>query len=189
MNYLVNAGSYLIEALIGLALYAVILRFWMQWVRANFRNPVGQFLVTTTNPVVVPLRRVFPSIGLVDTATVLLAIALAAIKTSLLVVIQGGIPPLLNLLIFSLTEVVRCSLYLFFAALIVSIVASWLNPYNANPLIDIARSIAEPLMAPFRRLIPPIAGLDISPIFVFMLLNLALQFLKTNCAWLYNCFV
>ncbi len=189
MNYLINASSYLVEALVGLALYVVLLRFWMQWVRANFRNQVGHFLITTTNPVVVPLRRVLPSIGLVDTATIVLALLIAALKTTLLVLIQGGVPPILNLVVFSIFEVLRCSVYLFFAAIIVSIIASWINPYSAHPLVTVAQSIAQPIMAPFQRLIPPIAGLDISPIFVIILLQLGLQFLNQTCPWLYQCFI
>jgi YggT family protein len=188
MNYFANASSFLVEALVGLALYAVLLRFWMQWVRADFRNQIGHFLITTTNPVVVPLRKVLPSIGLIDTATVVLALVIAVVKTVLLATILGGMPSILNLLLFSVVEILRCSLYLFFAAIIVSIIASWINPYSTHPLVTVARSIAEPLMAPFRRLIPPIAGLDISPIFVFLVLNLALLFLSQNCPIWYRCF-
>ena len=187
MSYLTNASSFLVDALVGLALYVVLLRFWMQWVRAEFRNPIGQFLITTTNPVVIPLRKVLPSIGLIDTATVVLALLVAAVKITLLVLIHGAVPPALNLLIYSVVEVLRCSLYLFFAAIIVSIIASWVNPYSAHPLVRVAQQIAEPLMAPFRRLIPPIAGLDISPIFVFIVLQLALQFLNQSCPNLYQC--
>ena len=188
MNYLVNASSFLVEALVGLVLYAVLLRFWMQWVRADFRNPVGHFLITTTNPVVIPLRKVLPSIGLIDTATVVLALAVAAVKTILLASILGAMPSIVTLLVYSAVEVLRSSIYLFFAAIIVSIIASWINPYSAHPLVTIARAIAEPLMAPFRRLIPPIAGLDISPIFVFLVLQLALLFLNQNCPIWYRCF-
>lgn len=188
MNYLINASSYLVDVLIGLALYAVLLRFWMQWVKADFRNPIGQFLITTTNPIVLPLRRILPSIAAIDTATVLLALAIAALKTGLLSVIAGVTPPLLNLLLFSVIELLRCSIYLFMAALIIGIIASWVNPHSYHPVFSIANSISNPLLAPFRRLIPPLGGLDISPIFVFLALNLALQFLDTNCAYLFRCF-
>lgn len=189
MTYLVNASSYLVDVLIGLVLYAVLLRFWMQWVRADFRNPVGHFLITISNPFIVPLRRILPSIGLIDTATIILALLVAALKTTLLVLINGALPPPINLLLYSITEVLRCSVYLMFAVMIVSIVSSWINPYSAHPVVNIARSLATPLMAPFRRFIPPLAGLDISPIFVFIVLNLALQFLNQNCRGLYNCFL
>ena len=70
MNYLGNAGIYLSETLFGLALFIASLRFWMQWVRADFRNPIGKFIITVTNPIVIPLRKVIPSIGKIDTSTV-----------------------------------------------------------------------------------------------------------------------
>lgn len=189
MNYLANASSYLVDALVGLALYAVLLRFWMQWVRANFRNPVGQFLITTTNPAVIPMRKVLPSIGSIDTATVVLALLVAMLKTFLLSVIAVGMPPFLNLLVYSIAELLRCSIYLFMAAMIVSIIASWINPHSYNPIIAVAQSIADPLLAPIRKIIPPLAGLDISPIFAFLILNLGLQFIKFNCRGLYACFI
>jgi YggT family protein len=189
MTYLTNASSYLVNALVGLALYAVLLRFWLQWVRGDFRNEVGQFLIAVTNPVVVPLRRILPSIGSIDTATLVLALLVALVKIGLLSLIQGFTPPLVNTLLYAFAELLRCSIYLFMAALIVSIIVSWFNPQSYNPIVIVAQSIANPLLLPFRRLIPPLAGLDISPIFVFILLNLGLQFLQINCPHLYSCFV
>lgn len=187
MNYLVNASSFLIEALIGLALYAILLRFWMQWVRADFRNPIGHFLLSTTNPIVVPLRRVLPSIGSIDTATVVLAIFIAALKTTLLILLHGFTPPWLNILLYALVDVIRHSIHLFFAALIVSVIVSFVNPYSHHPLVNIAHAIINPLLAPFRRFIPPIAGLDITPVFLFILFQLALQFLTDICPSLSSC--
>lgn len=189
MNYLTNASSYLVEALIGLALYAVLLRFWMQWVRADFRNQVGQFLLTTTNPAVIPLRRVLPPVGAIDSATVVLAVAVATLKTFLLMMIQGISPAPLGLLLFSVIEVLRCSIYLFMAALIVGIIASWIAPQSYHPVVRIAQAISHPLLAPIRRVIPPLAGLDISPIFIFLILNLGLQFLEINCRAPWACFI
>ena len=175
MNYLGNASSYLTESLLGLALYVVLLRFWMQWVRAGFRNPIGQFLITVTNPVVIPLRRILPSIGSIDTATVLLAFAIAAIKTLILSAIFGHTPAWLSVLAYSLGELIRASVYIFMAAIFIQIIASWVNPYSDHPVVEIARAIGEPLMAPARRIIPPIGGLDLSPILVFLFLQLSLQ--------------
>jgi YggT family protein len=189
MNYLANASSYLVEALVGLALYAVLLRFWLQWVRGDFRNQVGQFLIATTNPVVIPLRKILPSVGSIDTATIVLALLVAIFKTVLLSLIQGFMPPVLNIIIYALAELLRCTIYLFMAGLIVSILASWINPHSYHPLVATAQSIANPILAPFRRLIPPLGGLDISPIFVFLILNLGLQFLQFNCPHIYACFI
>jgi len=175
MNYLSNATIYLIENLLGLILYIVLIRFWMQWVKANFRNPVGQFIITVTNPIVLPLRRLLPSFGSIDTATVVLAIALAIFKTFTLLAIAGYSIPVLKLITYSLGAVIESSIYIFMAAIFIQIIASWVNPYSQHPILEIARSIAEPLMAPARRLIPAIAGIDFSPFLVFIFLNLSLQ--------------
>ncbi len=175
MNYLSNATIYLIENLLGLILYIVLIRFWMQWVRANFRNSVGQFIITVTNPIVIPLRRLLPSFGSIDTATVALAIALAMFKTFTLISIAGYSIPILKLITYSLGEVIEGSIYIFMAAIFIQIIASWINPYSQHPILEIASSIAEPLMAPARRLIPAIAGIDFSPFLVFIFLNLSLQ--------------
>ena len=175
MNYLGNAGSYLTETLLGLALFVVLLRFWMQWVRANFYNPIGQFLITATDPIVVPIRRIIPSIGVIDTATVVFALLIAVFKTYLLVSIYQGSIGITGLLMYSLGEVIKFSIYIFIAAIFIQIIASWINPHSYHPVIDIARAIAEPLMTPVQRLIPAVGGLDFSPIFVFIFLQLSLQ--------------
>jgi len=175
MNYLSNASIYLIETLMGFVLYIVLLRFWMQWVRANFRNPIGQFLISVSNPVVIPLRKVLPSIGAIDTATVLFAYLLAMIKTVILIKLIGLSPTWLGILLYSLGEVIKASIYLFIVAIFVQIIASLINPHSYHPVVEIARSISEPLMAPARRLIPAIGGIDFSPIAVFIFLNLSLQ--------------
>ena len=175
MNYLGNAGSYLTETLLGLALYIVLLRFWMQWVRANFRNQIGQFLIAVTNPAVVPLRRILPSIGSIDTATIVLAMVVAIIKTLTLVTIAGYSPAWFSLISYSLGELIQSSIYVFMAAIFIMIIASWINPHSHHPVLEIAHSIAEPLMAPARRIIPSIGGLDLSPILVFIFLQLSLQ--------------
>jgi YggT family protein len=90
MPYIQNASAFLIEAIFNFALYVVLLRFWMQWVRADFRNDFGQFIVSATNPMIVPMRRLIPSLGVIDTATVLLAVSIAVLKFYALVLIAGG---------------------------------------------------------------------------------------------------
>ena len=84
MQYLLNASLYLIDAVFSLALYLMLLRFWMQWVRADFRNQFGGFIITITNPVVIPTRKFIPSIGTIDTATLILAYLIALFKVCLL---------------------------------------------------------------------------------------------------------
>ena len=159
----------------GFALYIVLLRFWMQWVHANFRNPIGQFIISVTNPLVIPLRKVIPSIGAIDTATLMLAYAIVIIKIVLLMTLAGVSPEWIRLIVYSLGAIIEASIYIFMAAILIQIIASWINPHSYHPVVEIARSISEPLMAPARRLIPPIGGLDFSPIVVIIFLNLSLR--------------
>jgi len=173
MNYIGNASSYLSNFFFGLALYLVLLRYWMQWVHANFRNPVGQFIISLTNPIVIPLRRILPSFRSIDTATLLLAYALAVLSVFILVSLSGQAYSWISLFSFSLGKVIDASINIFMVAIFIQIIASWLNPHTHHPVLEIARAIADPLLAPARRLIPPIGGLDISPILVFLFLNLS----------------
>ncbi len=174
MNYFANAGIFLSQTLIGFALYIVLLRFWMQWVRADFRNPFGQFIISVTNPVIIPLRRILPSIGVIDTATVVFAYVIAFLKVVALVILIGRAPQWTGVILFALGELVRSSVYIFLAAIFIQIIASWINPYSNHPILSIARSISEPLLAPARRILPPIGGLDLSPIIIIIFLQLTL---------------
>jgi len=174
MNHLGNAGQFIVDTIFSLVLYLVILRFWMQWARANFRNPIGQLVINLSNPAVIPLRRLIPSIGSIDTATLLLALAIVIIKVYILVALAGSTPAWVSLLLYSVGEIIKASINLFSAAIIIQIIASWINPHAYHPILDIARAIAEPLMAPARRLIPSMGGLDLSPMLVFFILRLCL---------------
>lgn len=175
MSYFGNAGSYLIETIIGFYLFLVLARFWMQWTRSDFRNPIGQFIITITNPFILPLRKVLPSIGLADTASIVLAFIVAFLKTWLLIQLSPVKPGLEQIAIFAVSQVIRYSIYLFIFAVFVRIIMSWFNPYGEyNPLMAPLNSLSEPLMAPARRILPAIGGLDFSAILVIIFLNLSL---------------
>ncbi len=174
MPYLQNASIFLISALLGLVIYVVLLRFWMQWFRVSFRNELGQFVITLTNPIVVPLRRILPPLGTVDTATLALAYLAAAIKVAAIVQIIGQTPNVALYFVWGLGMLIRSTIYLFLAAIFISIIASWMSPHTAHPVLGVVRAISEPLLRPARRLIPPIAGLDLSPIVVILGLQVAL---------------
>lgn len=185
MPYIQNASTFLVGALFSFALYAVLLRFWMQWVRADFRNEIGQFVITATNPVVLPLRKILPSIGVIDTATVVLAMLVSLLKFGVLLLISGelakySIPRVIS---FGFAGVIEATIYLFMAAIFIGIIASWINPHSYNPVLSVARSISEPLLAPARNLIPAFAGLDFSPMIVLLFLQFSLRLIV---APLYN---
>ncbi len=176
MPYIQNASTFVIETIFNLALYIVLIRFWMQWVRADFRNEVGQFIISATNPIVVPLRRFIPSIGVIDTATVILAILIALLKIYALLLIAGGgltSYSILKIVSVAIASVLDSSIYVFFGAIFISIIASWLNPHSYHPILSIARSISEPLLGPARRLLPSMGGIDFSPMLVILFLRVS----------------
>lgn len=175
MPHILNATDFLLQSIIGFALYIVLLRFWMQWVRADFRNPFGQFVITATNPAVIPLRKVLPSISSVDTATVVLALGLAALKIFAFVSLRNTAPSLIDYLVMSIGVCLKASIYLFLIAIFIQIIASWVNPNSYHPILNVAQSISNPIMAPARKIIPPIAGLDLSPILVILFLQFTLR--------------
>ena len=171
MPYIQNAGALIIETIIGLVLYVVLLRFWMQWVRADFRNELGQFIIAVTNPVIVPLRRILPSIGMIDTATIVFAIGIAFAKIYAIYLIGHENLSYLKLFTRSIAELLNSCIDLFFIAIIISFIASWIAPHSYHPILNIARAIAEPMLAPARRLLPTLGGIDFSPMLVFLFLS------------------
>ncbi len=179
MPYFQNATSFLIDALFGFALYIVLIRFWMQWVRADFRNELGQFIIKVTNPIIIPMRKIIPSIGLIDTTTVVLAVLVAFAQITCLVFIAGGLGSVstLKLLSYAVAKVLDASIYVFLGAILIGIIASWINPHSYHPILSVARSLSEPILAPARRLIPPMGGLDFSPIVVILFLRFSQRLL------------
>jgi len=177
MPYLQNASDFLLQALIGFALYIVLLRFWMQWVRADFRNEFGQFVIALTNPVVIPLRKILPSIGTVDTATILLAYIIGIIKIVAFLFLRNAMQQAspIDYAIWGIGVFIKYSIYLFLAAIVVQAIASWVAPHSYHPILNVARSISTPILAPAQRLIPAIGGLDLSPILVILFLQFSLR--------------
>lgn len=177
MPYIQNAITFLIASIFSFALYIVLTRFWMQWVRADFRNDIGQFVISVTNPAVIPLRKVLPSVGVIDTATVVLTLLICTLKFFVIVTIAGGLGSisLLKLLSLGLAGTIEATIYLFMAAIFVNIIASWVSPHSHHPILSIARSISEPLLAPARRILPAFGGIDFSPMLVFLFLQFSLR--------------
>jgi YggT family protein len=172
-GYVNNAGVFLVDTLFGLYILAVLLRFMLQWLRADFYNPVSQFILTVTNPPVRFLRGFIPGLGGLDLATLLLALALSMIKTWLLFSMIGAPSNFAGVLVYSIGELLQLAVYIFIFAILIRVVLSWIAPHQGyNPALRLLYDITEPIMAPARRLIPPIAALDISPILVFIFLYL-----------------
>lgn len=178
MIYFENAINFLLQSLIGFVLYIILLRFWMQWVRADFRNELGQFIIKVTNPVVIPLRKVIPSVGTLDTSTVLFAYLVCVIKIAIFLLVRA--PEVLPnafpfILLWSIGLLIKASIYLFLIAIFADVIASWVAPHSYHPILLIARTIALPITNPIRKLIPPFSGIDFSPMIASLLMIFTLR--------------
>ncbi|MFO8141730.1 MAG: YggT family protein [Marinobacter sp.] len=152
----------------------VLLRFLLQLARADFYNPITQFVVTATNPPLRPLRRVIPVLGGVDGAALVLAVIIQAITFFLiLVAMSGGIPAInpLTLLVWAVLNILSLIVKIYFWSVIAVVVVSWIAPQSGHPAIQLVAQITEPVMRPVRSIMPSMGGLDLSPIIVFLILN------------------
>jgi YggT family protein len=178
-----TAAVYVLQTLGSLYLLIVLMRFVLQLVRANFYNPLCQFIVRATQPLLKPMRRVIPSIGGLDMSSLLLAILVQlALMALTLLLTYGTTGNPLQLLIWSIIGVTALFLKIFFFALIISVILSWVAPGSHNPGAELVNQICEPALAPFRRILPSMGGLDISPILAFMVLKLLDMLVINNLA-------
>ncbi|MEH8020415.1 YggT family protein [Rheinheimera metallidurans] len=168
-----QALLFLIDTVFGLYLMVVILRLWLQLVRADFYNPFSQFVVKATNFIVLPLRRIIPSIGRLDTATLVLAYAVMLTKLLLLQLIPSGQIALVPTLVLSLIFLVKEVFTLLFWILVIRALLSWFSQ-GRSPVEYLMHQLTEPLLSPIRRILPPMGGLDLSVLVVLI----GLQFLN-----------
>jgi YggT family protein len=175
----VNALSYLVGTLIDLYVAAVLLRLLLQMVRADFYNPLCQFLMKVTNPVLVPLRRVIPSIGRLDTASVILMLVLEILGIWIISRIGSTAMNLQQIVAFSAIKLMMTLLMTYFFLIIASVILSWVGQGMRHPIIPLVYQLTEPVLKPFRKFIPPIAGIDLSPLFALI----AIRFLILLLGW------
>jgi YggT family protein len=172
-----NAMSFLVNTVFDLYLMIVILRFGLQLARADFYNPFSQFVIKATQPIIAPMRRLLPSIGRIDTSSILLALIVVLVKMLVLTLIAGAAVDILTLLLFSFISVIKQAGVLFFWMLLIRAVLSWFNQNN-NPIVMVIAQLTEPVLAPVRRIIPAMGGLDLSVLVVFIAMN----FINMLCA-------
>jgi pyrroline-5-carboxylate reductase len=162
---------YIIDALLSLALFVVIARLLLQLTRADFRNPLCQAVVQLTNPLIVPLRRVLPPIGKVDTASVVAVLLVAAVDVATVAVLRGGgLPEPIVWMDALLLEIAHMLLSIYLYAIILYALLSMIAPGGYSPLQSVLTSLCEPVLRPIRRIIPPLAGLDLSPLFATLII-------------------
>ena len=168
-----QAVLFLIDTAFSLYLMVMILRLWLQLARADFYNPFSQFVVKATNPLVLPLRRIVPSIGALDSASLLLAYGITLTKLVLLQVLSSGQIVLVPSLIFAVIVLVKEVFTLLFWILVIRALLSWFSQGH-SPVENVMHQLTEPVLRPIRRVIPPIGGLDLSVLVVLV----GLQFLN-----------
>lgn len=175
MNAIGSIGTLLVSTLGTLFMMAVLLRFLLQISRADFYNPITQMVVRFTDPGVQLFRRFIPGFKGVDFATLVFAVLVESLLICILIFLAGfDLPGLGLVLTWAVAGIINFILDIYFWALLVSIVSSFIAPFSEHPALVLVHQLTEPIMAPFRRLLPSMGGLDLSPIFVF----LAIQILK-----------
>jgi YggT family protein len=170
---------FIIGTIAQLYLLIMLLRFWLPWLRADFRNPIAQGILRFTSPLVIPVRRVIPPVGRLDTATVIVAFGLQYLTVLTVLTISGITSAIVPIAITSLIDLFLLSLQLFKFAIFIHIILSWVAPGTYNPATAFIAMLVEPVMRPFRRVIPAIGGIDISPIFAIIVLHASGIFIAT----------
>ena len=168
-----QALYFIVKTLAQLYLLLLLLRFWLPIMRADFRNPIANGILRITSPLVIPVRRIIPPIGRLDTSTILVAYILEFLLILALLALRGLRVETLPIAITAILELAILSLNLFFFVILIKIILSWVAPQNYNPMTVLLNTMAEPVLRPFRRIIPAVGGFDVSPIFAIVLLKAA----------------
>ncbi len=166
-GYLANPIVFLIQTLLGLYAAIVALRFLLQWVRADFYNPMSQFIVKATTPALKHLRRFVPSYQGLDMASLVLAWLVKTVELAAVALVAGLGNPL-GALLWSIPALITLFINIFLFAVLIRVVLSWLNPDPYNPAVGLLDRLTAPLLEPARRRIPPVGGLDLAPMAVMI---------------------
>lgn len=174
-----SAIIFIVDTLLSLALFVVLARLLLQWTRADFRNPLCQAVVKLTNPLILPLRRVLPPIGKVDTASVVAVLLIATVEVGCIFALHGvGLPPPELWIRQVLIEIARTLLRTYLIAIFLYALLSLIAPGGYSPLQSVLTSLCEPVLRPIRRLIPSVAGVDLSPLWAVIAIQAILILMR-----------
>jgi YggT family protein len=165
-------GVYLVDTVFAFFVVLLLARFHFQWLRVSFRNPVGEFVLATTSWLVMPVRRVIPGLAGLDVATLLLALALQCLAIWVKAAIVGVEPALPAVLGIAALDLLRYSLYILVFAILVQVLFSWINPYA--PMAPVFNAMTAPFLRPLRRFIPPLGGVDLTPLVLLVAIQIVL---------------
>jgi YggT family protein len=165
-------ATFLIDTIVSFLVFLLLARFHFQWLRVPFRNPMGEFLLATTNWIVIPARRVIPGLAGFDLPTLLLAWVLQALGLWAQAAIAGGEPSLAAIAAVAAVDLVRYSVYILVFAVFVQVAISWINPdAPLGPLFDM---VTRPFVRPLRRFVPPVGRVDLTPMVLLVILYVLL---------------
>lgn len=167
-----NAGVFLIQTFFGIYFVVVMLRFLMQVSRADYYNPICQAIIKMTDPLVRPLRQIFPTVRGIDFSTLVIAFAVQLISVMLVILIKGGVLFQPVYIAWVLLGLVSTILDIYFFALLITVIASWIAPYTQHPALSLVAQLTEPVCRPARKLLPPMGGIDFSIVLVFVAITL-----------------
>ncbi len=166
----IQAIVFIINTLTQLYLFVLLLRLLLPYLGADFRNPIAQAILKLTSPLVIPLRRLIPPIGRIDTATVVVAFAIQYLLIFVLLLILGSSATIAAIAVTSVVNLVLLTVRLFIFAIFIRVILSWIAPQGHNPALAIIYTLTDRVLRPFQRFIPPMGGLDLSPLFAIILL-------------------
>lgn len=172
-SYMTDPLIFIIDTVFSLYILAIVLRFLLQWSNADFYNPISQFLVKITHPPLKLLRRFIPSVGKIDTSSIVLALGLQMLADLSILLLKGVMVSIAALIILSFSQLVSLLLNVFVFAVFGRAILSWFDPGNYNPASSILYSLTEPLLNLCRKVIPDLGGIDLSPLAALVVLQLA----------------
>jgi YggT family protein len=174
MRPMQNSLIFIVKTLTDLYLLTYLLRFILQWVRADYYNPLAQFILNVTNPLVVPARRLLPPAGGIDLPTLVVLILLECLATWMLIALAGASVPVGTFLAYVGLRLINLTLWFYSIGILIYVILSWVAPGQPNPMRRVLAEIVEPVLRPVRRLLPPIGGLDLSPLLVLIAIQAAI---------------
>jgi YggT family protein len=167
-GYLTQPAVFLVQVLFGFYATLIVLRFLLQLTRADFYNPLSQFIVKMTAPVLNPMRRLIPGAMGLDIAAIVLAWLVISLEELAILGLSGfGLQPVAAVLI-AIPELITLVINIFLFAILIQVIISWINPGSHNPAISLIHSLTEPLLAPVRRMLPQMGGIDLTPMVVMI---------------------
>ena len=172
-TYMTNPFIFLIDTIVSLYILAIMLRFLLQWANADFYNPISQFLVKITHPPIKLLRRYIPSVGKIDTASLVLALVLQMLSDFIILVLKGMAISFGSLAVLSISQLLSLLINVFIFAIFARAIMSLLNPGIYNSAMSVLFSLTEPLLKISRKLVPELGGIDLSPLIALVILQLA----------------